>query len=578
MSRWSYLITRIIILGLIVCALCISFDPLVRRVLIASAENSLGTQIEIGQVRTSLSKGKVYLKDLRIIDPNDPAKNLLQADLAHLDINLHHLMNRQLVIDQASASKLVFLAPRTDQTEFSEGQSKADEIEESAQQQLAYSVNRLGVHWLDQFAFQANPTGNSQLNTRASAIRNRWKEKIELTSNQIFTLQNQLKHVTTNLDDKNPNPLRVKVAAADEKVKAITDKIDALTAELTNLQKQRVNDRRDILEAANYDTTQIPTGSRFATKMDEQLISQLLLTKSNSQHTDEIIEWFRWFRDVVPDPDSDFVPAKLRGENIQFASQSKRPEFLIKNLDMAGEGHFAGNHFNFSGTAHNITTQPTRHDLPTTFNLRALKAQGQSHVVVDCTLDRRAEEWLDTLTIHCPSLEIEPQELGEPNSVFVSMAPSRVETSISLTAFGDQLSGEIVYNYSGVQLHVDELNELAGGKETALRLNSNLSSINSFRSVAKISGTPDKPILSVSSDLGPRFTAVLQNVITTQQKKTQQFAADQIDAAKQAELRWLDGEVLLQLNHMSDQLKMETDSVARLNKALKETEKIRKFR
>ena len=182
-----------------------------------------------------------------------------------------------------------------------------------------------------------------------------------------------------------------------------------------------------------------------------------------------------------------------------------------------------------------------------------------------------------SINVHCPNLELDQINLGEPNSVLVSMSPSRLETNISITANGEELSGEIVYQYSDVQLLVEKLDEMAGGKETAIRLNSNLSSINSFRSVVTISGSPDDPDVTVSSDLGPRFTAALESVITTQQKKTRQFASDQIDAAKKAELHWIDGEILLQLNHLTDQLKNQTESVARLTKSLKDSNNTRRF-
>ncbi len=114
MSRWTYLIPRIVILSLILAAIWLGRDPLIQRLLIREAQNITGAQVEIAQVQSSLSNGKLFFKDLKIADPRNPMKNLVQADMAYVQLNPEQLLRRQFVIEQGQTSELIFGAPRTD--------------------------------------------------------------------------------------------------------------------------------------------------------------------------------------------------------------------------------------------------------------------------------------------------------------------------------------------------------------------------------------------------------------------------------------------------------------------------------
>ena len=55
MTRWKYLIPRLIILSLIALAVWVGSDPLIRRVLVNNLESATGAKVEIGHLRTSVS-------------------------------------------------------------------------------------------------------------------------------------------------------------------------------------------------------------------------------------------------------------------------------------------------------------------------------------------------------------------------------------------------------------------------------------------------------------------------------------------------------------------------------------------
>ena len=119
MSRWSYLPSRLVILGLILLALWASADPISQMLVVRSIENRTGGKVEVAQLRCSIGNQKLYLKELVLSDPEHANRNLLQADMAYLDFDASALWRRQLVVTDGQTSRLVFGTPR------SSGQSEA---------------------------------------------------------------------------------------------------------------------------------------------------------------------------------------------------------------------------------------------------------------------------------------------------------------------------------------------------------------------------------------------------------------------------------------------------------------------
>jgi uncharacterized protein (TIGR03545 family) len=83
-------------------------------VLVHQTQALTGAKSEFGQVRSALPSGKLFLKDVRIADPQEPMKNLLQADMAYVQLKLEPLLWRRFVIENGQANQLMFGAPRTE--------------------------------------------------------------------------------------------------------------------------------------------------------------------------------------------------------------------------------------------------------------------------------------------------------------------------------------------------------------------------------------------------------------------------------------------------------------------------------
>jgi uncharacterized protein (TIGR03545 family) len=291
----------------------------------------------------------------------------------------------------------------------------------------------------------------------------------------------------------------------------------------------------------------------------------LLLHQMQTQYVNEVVDWFRWFRSAIPAPE-DLRFKDRRGVDIAFKSAPLRQKFLIKKLQLEGEGRVANQHLNFAGTALNLTNQPHLHDQPASFELRA---QGNQHLIVTCMLDRRGDESIDRLKLLCPDTELPEQVLGEENSILVTMGPaSRMQAEIQIQAIGDQLTGELVFRHSNVVLHVDKLHEMIGGSNTALQMNQGLAKVNRFESKITISGTPDDYHYQFQSDLGSRFSIAVNTLLTDKNEQQITKRKQDLDQLLMRQVAKLDNEILPQLQKLARLLNAETIEIASLRDAI----------
>jgi len=529
MMRFSYLIPRIIILALIALAIWVGSDPLIRRYVVHKMENSIGAQVEIGELRASLTKQKLFIKELAITDPRDPMRNLFQADMAYME-------------------------PPPNKT---------------WQPKPVQSVEKIGLSWLDQLPVTTRIDvidSKSLLVETVNQYQQFWATELETQKENILALRSKMASLqATAKKSEFDNPLRKPKFDSSHVVAEVEVSSNAIKARVAELQQALIVNRQAIQQAYNQDIEALQRPKQ-ASRFDADSITKLLLTKSEEENINEILGWFNWFRESVPDPKSDFLPTSKRGVDVALPIGSQKPDFLIKSLDLEGEGRFANQHNTFAGTVYNLTPQPELLDEPTSFELRA---QGEFHVIVKCSLDRRKNRSIDTLNLVCPDLELAAKQLGEPNSMLVTMGPeSRIQADINLQVIDDQLSGTMIFRHSNVTLHVDKLNNLVGGENTALKMNQGLPSVNKFVSKITLSGTFDDYQYHLQSDLGTQFAQAVDAVIQDSNQRGVVERRTKLDALLKQQLSELDEKIEPEIERLIQSVNSEAYNVADLRSLL----------
>ena len=514
--RWTYLITRLFILLLIALALYISKDSLIRMALVRAGQSSIGAKVEIGQVRSSLRDGKLYLREVAITDPRDPMRNLLQADVAYLVVNPHRLMHRELVIESGSATQVRFGAPRS--LSGSLPNRPIPEVNSPEEGNVVLQPNRqqLSKRWLEQFTFLpkglAQGFSEDKLTTYqiSHELVQKWEPLMNAQQQELTRLTELVQQLEKETQFEIANPLRdqLRVETAKRRMQTAEAQLSELYQNLSDLNLAANRDLVKLEAAKDVDLGNLEKlvgNSPF----DTDLVSGHLMQQNQVAYTREVVNWFHWFRNSIPDPNRDFRPAQSAGADFKLTSGEPAPRFLVKHLDLDGEGRVAGHHFHFSGFAKNLSTQPERHDQPITFHLRA---QGETHLVIDCTLDRRQAVPRDTLVVHCPNLSLPAQTFGNPDSMLVKMTPCRMEADIRMELHGNELSGNMVFRHTDLMMQIEEMKTLSDESQMADEINLNLASLSEFEIIAQLGGTIDAPEISINSDLGPRFAAIMNRI------------------------------------------------------------------
>ena len=171
MTRWKYLIPRLIILSLIALAVWVGSDPLIRRVLVNNLESATGAKVEIGHLRTSLNKRQIFIEDLVIANPRDPMMNLFQADMAYVELDTKSLLNGQVVIERGQTSQAVFGAPRTNSGAL-QGSPQAPVESRTWKPKTFEPIEQIGLRWLDQLPIKTQPSPTAQVSAIETRLPN----------------------------------------------------------------------------------------------------------------------------------------------------------------------------------------------------------------------------------------------------------------------------------------------------------------------------------------------------------------------------------------------------------------------
>ena len=97
--------------------------------------------------------------------------------------------------------------------------------------------------------------------------------------------------------------------------------------------------------------------------------------------------------------------------------------------------------------------------------------------------------------------------------MLVKMTPCRMEADIRIELHGNELSGNMVFRHTDLMMQIEEMKTLSGGAQMADEINLNLASLSEFEISAQLGGTIDEPEISIDSDLGGRFAAIMNRIV-----------------------------------------------------------------
>ncbi len=146
----------------------------------------------------------------------------------------------------------------------------------------------------------------------------------------------------------------------------------------------------------------------------------------------------------------------------------------------------------------------------------SLTTTGAAPIEVRATIDRTGQVATDELIADCPTFSLPKLDLGKPDVLGLSVAPSTASLSVSLMLTGERLSGDVQIVQRDVRVtpHVKaSLGDVLAEADFERALGKQLSQTPQFVTTVNLSGDLDHPKWRVWSTAGPAVAEAMDNAV-----------------------------------------------------------------
>lgn len=516
--RLGYLVPRLVLLIVLFCLVEFGSGWALRYALVSGGEQAIGARVEIGESVVSFVDARATLRDLRVANPQRPMENLLEAEKVELDFEADSLLRRKAIAQQGVVRGLRFGTPRTESGALDPSDDDPNSpagpawLGDAVGQAASQAADRWIANLEQKFSLEANDLESVAL---AMELAESWPARFETISADAEAVRIDVEELRRIAVEARSNPLRHAdfLADAPKRTAALRQRIEGLHAELDGVPAQLAADRARV-EAARHEDERRLRERLQADQLDPQALTSHLLGENVAGPIRELVGWVRWSREMIPARSAAAkTTERSRGADVHFAGVRRRPDLLIRTLDLSGTARLAGRPVELSGVVTDLTTSPELHDAPLRL---ALQTAGALPLEVRATIDRSGATPVDDLIVDCPALDLPEAELGDADRFAMTMAPSTGSLSISLRVEGERLSGEVQLIQDSVRI-IPVVRPQAGkvANRLAGAVGEGLSSLPKTATRVTLSGTLDRPGIDLWSTLGP---AVAQSLDSAAQR------------------------------------------------------------
>jgi uncharacterized protein (TIGR03545 family) len=542
--RWKGIIPLAIVIVLAIVGYSLFAEPIARDTTAEAATELLGTHVEIDRLTLYETAPAVELAGVRIADPFDPMKNLLEAARIAVELEQDPLLEKKLVIRRLAI----------------EGVRVGTDRERAAPPAPAsgFAAQALGAvrAWREQFdvpllsltpidTIRSIVLDPAQLQTvqRALALRAetdsvRGAVTAAYESLAIRATVDSARAVAERLQGANPIRLGIggtRQAIAD--VRRTLDELQAARRRVEELERstraglaqladgvQEVNAAREADFAFARGLVQLPT---FAAPD----IGNAVFGDVTIERFQQLVYWSELAQDYLPpglDPRRKPGPQRARasGTTVRFVAARSYPSFLLRRGDVDvtidGGGPASGT---YRLAIANLTTAPEVLRQPMRFALARTGGGSGVSLRAGGAMDHLEGRMRDSMTLTAAGLPL--PSFGIPG------LPLRAElgrgtSNLAFQRAGDQIRGDWNIRTSAVAWSPDEatgrsLNRL---EELAVRV---ISGLDDIEMSASVRGTLQDPSISVRSNLDRLLADRIRDVLGEEVARAERDARAQVE-------------------------------------------------
>lgn len=495
--RWSYILTRGIVVASVWAFFTFAFDPILRYSAITAGQQTVQAKVEIATLETSFFPPKISITNVAAANRNKPGTNILEFESMNGDIDGLALMHGSYVLDKAVVNGLTWNTPRDDDgllpdsppPEESEGPGFGDQLE------------KYGKEWandiFDRAKLEYDPR-NLESVRLAQQLEVEWKtdfDGLEARIKNVDTAGRQLKQLVDQ--SKRMDPLQ-RVEAyrkiANDGSRLLRE-VSTIRDDLKVLPKKAEGDLGDLDEARKRDQAEIKRKVEELV-LDGDKLSEFLLGPAVHHRIRKTLAWLDWGSKQASKFSDTPKPERQRGDDIFFPLDEPLPDYLARLVEVNGQGEIGGDQMTVEGTIVDVSSAPQLYGKPTVVRMNG---KGEADVQMKAELDRTQDVPANILDVAYILDQATTNKLGDDDSLVVEVRAGNTRWNVHIETVGDELTGTVVL----VQEPVLMIPKTKSDDETLGRLiAASMQNIDRIDATVELSGTVKKPKLKLKTNLG----------------------------------------------------------------------------
>lgn len=564
--RLGYIVPRLVLLVVLFVVLEYGTGWGLKYAVVSGGQSAVGARVELDEAAVSVLQTRATLTGLRVANPKRPMENLLEADKIELDFESDSLLRRKAIADHGSVRGLRFGTPRETSGALD---PTAEDIQNEAPAWLATgakkAIDEAADKWIADLEAKLSGEYEDFESVRlARELSQRWPERFEAVSAEAKALQAEVDVFRDQAKEARENPLRGAdfLAKAPQRVSELRQRLANLHAELASLPADVAADRKRVDEARRRDEAQIRERLQV-NQLDPQSLTTQLLGERVTGAMNDLVGWVQWTRQMMPAKKGHpAVTPRARGVDVNFVGVRRRPDLLVRELEIAGSARLAGRPVELTGVVTDFTTTPALHGKPMRVELTA---SGGLPMQVRVLVDRTADQPVDELIVDCPAFDLPQSQLGSAEKLGLTMAPSSGSLTISLRVEGERLAGDMQLVQDRVAL-APVVGPSAGplARKLGDAIGGSLATVARPATRITVGGTLDRPELSVWSTLGPAVAETLETAAVDLARAEAQRRLESTKQQVASELASLDRKVDDAMAKLTAQVEAPRQEIERL--------------
>ena len=533
--RWTYLLPRVILVGLVWAFFHYGFDPVMRRGMIYSGQRAARAKVEIAGLDTTFFAPTIKAANVQVADRKHPGTNLVEFTDLHAKIEGLPLLKRNYIVEEANVSGLQWGTKRADSGLLpGEDPDLSDDSNSKMLENIKHELLVRGKDWLAGLADRAKLDFDpNQFETvrLGQELEERWPHEFSQYEEELKALKQRIDELRKSVKVKGGNELEKieRYGQAAKDAEQLLKELEQVKQQFAKTMRQAQEDLHALDDAKSHDITKIKEKADLL-HLDPNEVTELLLGPELTNRLETAIGWIKFIRERIQLATDEPKPERFRGETILFARKQELPLLLIRLLNVDGQGDFSGERLAFKGSISGITSNPKIHgkpiivridgiglpsqaapDAPSATNQIQL-ASGQAgkpdrlaelNVQLKAVLDYTKDVPEHQLRLSYKEPRPAERDIGKPESIQLAMVSRESNCLANLKLVGDDLSGQIDYQQALEGITAKLGTKRFKGDTRALSvIQEVVSGIHKIDAQMQLSGTALKPQFKLRSNLG----------------------------------------------------------------------------